>query len=323
MESIKQVYKGVIRLNSGEYELPCYVVDFGYKIERVLTQREVVRLITGSRESGDIKRYLRSRALEETLPPEISQKFDDNLLIVNVGTYTINGVKASMVVDICNAYLKARQMGILSPNQAKLAEQSEIFISALAKTGIDAIIDEATGYQYFRKSNELQAKLDFYISDGYREWTRTFPKEFFMHLYRLEGRTSPLIDKPYPKRFGKYVMRYVYDTLDPDVADYLRKNNPQPQGTKHHHQKLSNTGYKALTDHLFSVLGIAKASSNMDRFKENLEFAFPNAKTVQFNRIKKKGKEDKQRKLSFLPVQQMELFDFTGEDYENNSSGNN
>lgn len=140
-----------------------------------------------------------------------------------MGSTIINGIRSSDVIDICNTYLKARQLGILAPNQSKLAEQSEIFISASAKSGIDAVIDEVTGYQYFRKADELQSKLDTYIQDGYREWTRTFPKEFFMHLYRLEGNAIPLDEKYYPQRFGKYVMQFVYDTLDPDVADYLRK----------------------------------------------------------------------------------------------------
>lgn len=95
-----------------------------------------------------------------------------------MGSTIINGIRSSDVIDICNTYLKARQLGILAPNQSKLAEQSEIFISASAKSGIDAVIDEVTGYQYFRKADELQSKLDTYIQDGYREWTRTFPKEF-------------------------------------------------------------------------------------------------------------------------------------------------
>ena len=303
MANIEKIHTGVIKL--GEYDLPCYVVDNGGQIERVLTQREVVKLITGGRESGNLKRYLKSRALEEVLPPEIVRDYDSNVLKINAGTYSINGVKASTVVDICNSYLKARQLGLLTPNQINLAEQSEIFISALAKTGIDAVIDEATGYQYFRKANELQEKLQAYIVDGYREWTKTFPKEFFMHLYRLEGKTPPLKDQPYPKRFGKYLMHYVYDTLDPEIADFLRDNNPNPSGKKHHHQKFSDFGHKALTDHLFSILGIIKASPNIDLFKQNLAFAFPNARTRRRNRLSVNKAEKQKQKDEQLGQQAM------------------
>ena len=89
MDNLNQIHKGVIKL--GEYDLPCYVVDDGDKVERVLTQREVVKLITGGRESGNLKRYLGARALEDVLPPSIKNDYEDNLLIINAGTYTING----------------------------------------------------------------------------------------------------------------------------------------------------------------------------------------------------------------------------------------
>jgi P63C domain. len=306
MDEITQIHRGVLKLDN--YDISCYVVTHSDGTEiRVLSQSEVVKLISGGRDSGNLQRYLSSAALQTTLPHEISNNYEDNLMIINSSNGSVKGVKASIVVDICNAYLKARSLGLLKPNQLKLAEQSEIFISALAKTGIDALIDEATGYQYFRKANDLQAKFVAYISEGYRKWTETFPREFFMHLYRLEGATPPLIVEPYPKRFGKYVMQFVYDTMDPEIADYLRKNNPNPSGKKHHHQRFTDYGYKALTDHLFSVLGVAKASPNMEKFKENLAFAFPNARTQQRIRfLENKRKKLKQQgqtefKFDYLP----------------------
>lgn len=156
MEISNQIHKGVIKL--GTYDLPCYVVDNGEKVERYISQSDVVKLISGGRESGNLQRYLGSSALKETLPTEIVNNYEANLLIINTGLNTVNGVKASTVIDICNSYLKARQLGILKPNQVKLAEQSEIFISAAAKTGIDAVIDEATDcfISFFRSTHYLR-----------------------------------------------------------------------------------------------------------------------------------------------------------------------
>ncbi len=342
MDKIAKIYKGIISLNGGEYEIPCYVIDDGEKVERVLSQREVVRLISGGRDSGNLNAYLSAKNIQAILPEKFQQNRNQlkikagrqsgkkdaeivsnkaNVLIFRVGSTIINGIRSSDVIDICNTYLKARQLGILAPNQSKLAEQSEIFISASAKSGIDAVIDEVTGYQYFRKADELQSKLDTYIQDGYREWTRTFPKEFFMHLYRLEGNAIPLDEKYYPQRFGKYVMQFVYDTLDPDVADYLRKNNPNPGGKKHHHQKLNETGYKLLADHLLSVMGIIKASPNMDKFKENLAFAFPHTRTQQMARQAKNRLAQPKLNLTFSPTSgtivptQLSLFDDINESF--------
>jgi hypothetical protein len=285
---LEALYTGIIKL--GEFELPCYVLN---NEKRVLSQSQVVKLITGGRESGDLGRYLTAKGVQTYLPAKLQGDYRANILIFKVGTTQANGIEASDVVDICKAYLTARQNGALQPQQAKLAEQSEIFITACAKTGIDSIIDEATGYQYFRKANDLQEKLSTYLQEGYREWTLTFPRQFFMQLYKLEGKIPPQPLQPYPKRFGKYVMQFIYDTLDPDIADYLRSKNPEPQGEHHHHQLFNDFGYKSLQEHLMEVLGIMKASPNILRFKENIIRAFPNSKTKRMQRLLEKRRQNK------------------------------
>lgn len=324
MEHLESIYNGVIKL--GDYEIPCYVLN---DEQRVLSQREVVKLITGGRESGDLSRYLSAKSVHPFLPDkfrntdnslnilpgtqseEIASKPAINMsyaLIFNTGTRTVNGVLASDVVDICNAYLKARLAGTLQVNQAKIAEQCEMFVSACAKTGINAIIDEATGYQYYRKANDLQEKFKAYLQEEYREWTLTFPLQFFIQLYKLEGLKVPVPLSKYPKRFGKYVMQFVYDTLDPDIADYLRKNNEAPAGKHHHHQLFSDFGYNSLSQHILSVLGIMKASPNMARFKENLAIAYPNARTITRNRQMITKQTNKQ--LENSAHRQLTIFDY-------------
>jgi hypothetical protein len=304
---LEAIHTGVIKL--GDFELPCYVLN---NEMRVLSQREVVKLITGGRESGNLNGYLKARAIQPYLPAkfiESSGSEERNSLIFRAGSTIAHGILASDLVDICNAYLKARSVGSLLPQQAKLAEQSEMFISACAKTGIDAIVDEVTGFQYFRKANELQEKFKSYLQDEYREWTLTFPRQFFLQLYKLEGITPPVLTSVYPKRFGKYVMQFVYDTLDIDIADHLRENNPNPSGKKHHHQLFNDFGYTNLQQHVMSVLGIMKASVNLERFKENIAIAFPNARTQRAIRLKQQKAISSSEK-AVQPTEQLGLFDF-------------
>ena len=92
-------------------------------------------------------------------------------------------------------------------------------------------------------------------------------------------------------------MRFVYDTMDRDIANWLRENNPNPAGKKHHFQWLTEDfGYSKLIRHLMSVLSIMKASTTMENFKENLYRAFPEARTNRVRRIdearKKKGRKE-------------------------------
>lgn len=305
---LEAIHTGIIKL--GEFELPCYVLN---NEMRVLSQREVVKLITGGRESGNLNRYLNARAVQEYLPTKfkaIEVDKDRNTLIFKAGTTFAHGILASDLVDICNAYLQARAAGALLPQQAKLAEQAEMFISACAKTGIDAIVDEATGYQHFRRANELQEKFNRYLQEEYREWTLTFPRQFFMQLYKLEGMTPPVKVRAYPIRFGKYVMNFIYDTLDPDIADRLRETNPNPGGKRHHHQLFNDFGYNNLQQHVMAVIGIMKASINMERFKENIAVAFPNARTRRAIRLQSQKTFDMSKTGKHDASNQLAMFDY-------------
>lgn len=287
-------HSGILKL--GNFELPCFVLN---NKKRVLVQREVINLLTGNRKGG-LDRYTSAVGVKEFMPSKyVDRPHRDSVILFRIGNTTAFGYEASDIIDICDAYLKARESGTLKPSQAALAAQAEIFIRASAKIGIDALIDEATGYQAVRDANELQVRLKAYISEALNEWTRTFPTEFFALLYRLEGQRPPVPPKPYPVRFGRYVMRYVYDTMDPDVADWLRENNPNPGGQKHHFQWLtSEFGYQKLLRHMMAVMGIMKASPTMEVFKENLNRAFPEAR----HKRRKLKKTTTQEQLSFSHI---------------------
>jgi len=122
---------------------------------------------------------------------------------------------------------------------------------------------------------------------------------------KLEGRTAPPHSRTYPKRFGKYIMRYVYDTLDKDISNWLRENNPNPAWDHHHHQWLTEEfGHPKLIRHLMSVLGIMKASSTMEAFKENMLRAYPDSR---INRLKRQRKENIRKQKEQGIEEQIEL----------------
>jgi hypothetical protein len=301
---LKAEHLGILKL--GKYEMPCAVLS---NKKRVIAQREVVYLLTGNKKGG-LDRYTNATGVRNFMPKKyVDQSHKETSVKFLGGGRLTFGYEATDIIDICESYLKAREAKALLPSQYHLATQAELIIRACAKVGIEALIDEATGYQAFRDSDELQVKFRIFIADDLREWTRTFPTEFFMQLYRLEN-ISPRINlKTYPIRFGKYVMQFVYDTMDKDIADWLRENNPKPQGTKHHHQWLTEDfGYPKLIRHLMSVLGIMKASQTMNDFKNNLYRAYPSQKMNRRLRlykqkaIKEKGKEINQMEIEFTYI---------------------
>ena len=268
-------------LTIGDLKLRCFVLN---NEDRVIIMRDMVELLTGHKKGG-LDRYTNAEGVRKYMP----QKFVDHphkevAIVFTSDNRTSFGYKSGDIMDIFNGYIKAREAGSILPSQAHLAEKAEWFKNAYSKLGLDAHIDEATKYQDFRDSMDLQTRINIYLQEEYREWTRTFPRVFFDQLYKLEGIPVPIGNKPYPKRFGKYVMQFVYDTLDPKLADYLRTIEVKPEGSTHYWQLFNDFGYKKLTDHLMSVLGIMKASPTKERFVENIRIAFP---FNQSNRVKR------------------------------------
>jgi hypothetical protein len=127
---------------------------------RLIVQREVVNLLTGSRK-GILDRYLRPKNLQEFVPDKFKDKsLDQATYVVEMNGRRAFGYNGEDIVDICRMYLEARKKGKLLPTQYKLADRAEIIVTSLAKLGITALIDEATGYQQVRARDALQAYLN-------------------------------------------------------------------------------------------------------------------------------------------------------------------
>lgn len=252
-------------LTIGDIDLEVHVLN---NLKRVLTQREVVRVISGGRESGNLGRYLERNPLTANnfdLGPTLQFKIPGTGL-------TANGFEATVLVEICQKYLEAREQGLLRGRQLLLAKQAEIVVRACAKVGIIALIDEATGYQKIRADRDLQLKLQAFIADDMQEWARMFAPEFWIELARLEGiHYSP---RSRPLRWGKYIMAFVYDAIDKDVGNELRKKNPNPKFLQNHHQWLKEFGRQKVHDQVTRVITIMKLCENMDEFRSKFKKLF-------------------------------------------------
>lgn len=249
----------------GDVTLQCHVLNDG---RRVLTQREVVRALTGGRVSGSYLQNVPGFDVE-SLPSRVIMFTDPH------GPQVNHGFKATLLIEICEAYLQARDRkdGSLKPNQENIARAADLIVRACARVGIEALIDEATGYQEVRAKNALQVKLQLFIAEQMGEWVKRFPDEFWMQLARLEGVKYSSRQRPW--RWGKYVMKFVYDAIDPDVSKKLAEINPGPAKGHNHHQHLTSFGQKELNDHLQQVIAVMRLCNDMDDFKRKFPRAFP------------------------------------------------
>lgn len=262
------------KLTIGNVEMECHVLN---DFRRVLTQREMVRVLSpAGRESGNLAAYLQSKA------------FGDRRLDLGAGIpfrvqgtqYLAHGYEATTLIEICERYLEARDEGLLKGVQKKLAIRAEIVIRSCAKVGIIALIDEATGYDKFKRKQEYQLKLQAFIADDLQEWARMFPDEFWFELARLENvHYSP---RSRPLRWGKYVMMFVYDAVDGDVGKELRKKNPDPHFLKNHHQWLKKFGRDQVHDQITKVVTIMKLCENMEEFRQKFARLFNKTNQMEF-----------------------------------------
>lgn len=92
------------------------------------------------------------------------------------------GYRAELLPQVCEVYLEARDAGALVPSQIHIARQAELLVRSLAKVGIVALVDEATGYQRDRGHDALRLLLEKYIVEGLQKWIHTFPDSFFAQL---------------------------------------------------------------------------------------------------------------------------------------------
>lgn len=261
-------WQGILEI--GSEELPCYVLNDG---RRVLSRTGTTSLLTDGKGGGNLEQYITVQVLQPYIDANIAERMIE-FIIPEVVNKTVRGLTAEDFLEICKAYVKARDANALkTPSQLSIAIKSVMFLSACAKTGLIALIDEATGYQYERPEDALRLKLKMFLEDEMRKWERTFPPELWQEFGRLTHWKGSINSRP--KYWGKLVMELIYEYLDPDIADWLKKNAPAPQKGQNYHQWLSGQyGLQKLIQHIWMVIGMAKPCNSMYELREKMAVQF-------------------------------------------------
>jgi hypothetical protein len=261
-------------LNIVGLDVPCYVLDNGQKI---IGRTSATELLTGIKGGGALEKYLAVKALEPFINKDlVLERFVPfRLLEVEGLEKAVKGLPADLMIDVCQGFVAALQSSLdphsshpkLTDRQMQMAIKASMFLSACAKVGLEALIDEATGYQYERAEDALQVKLRAFIAEELRAWEKTFPDELWAEFGRLTGWKGSLTSRP--KWWGKLVIELIYDTLDPDIAEYLKNNKPPP-GVRWHRQLTENIGVRALVSRCFEVVGMAKECTDMRQLRDKV-----------------------------------------------------
>lgn len=262
------------KLPIGEIELDCVVLDSG---ERILTATSIFEAFGRARKGMNARLEIEGTALPpfvaaKNLKPYINQTLIDRTRLVQYldGGRVKTGYVATLLPAMCGVYLAARRVdGVLVESQQKLATQAEIITTALSMVGIDALVDEATGYQLDRTHDALRMLLSKYIAEGLQQWILTFPNSFFAELDRLYGNARTTA-RNRPQYYGKFINKYIYEPME---NGYLKRKldelNILPDGRRKakFHQWLGADGRSILIHQIGRVQGKMEGYSSVDSFK--------------------------------------------------------
>jgi hypothetical protein len=213
-------------LHIGNLELPVAVLNDG---RRMLTASAMLTAL-GRPYKGSYRRTeLPSFLAAVNLKPFITQELMDVLQPIEFrGTKgLLTGYRAEILPLVCDVYLRAREAGKVRGLQANVAKQAEILVRSLSKVGIQALVDEATGYQSVRPQDALQQYLQLLIKSELAAWVKKFPDEFYENIYKLKGWPWPGMGKNRYSVVAHYTRDLVYERMAPGLLQELERKSPK------------------------------------------------------------------------------------------------
>ncbi len=237
--------------------------------------------------------FLQAEVLKPFITEELMQSTTPIVFRLRNGARTA-GYDAMLLPMVCEVYLKfrdhltdqiANSEGPEKKASKALLKRYQHIIDAcdkltrgLAKRGIIALVDDATGYHDDKMRQEIDRSIKIYVAPSLAPWVQKFPHEFFRQAYRLLGweyKPNQTRHSPY---MGKFINKYVFDALPPGVLDELKRRLPKNEhGNRRARlwQLLSvDTGIPHLDRQLTADLTLMQISDTKSQFEEHWDRLF-------------------------------------------------
>ncbi|MEM9731971.1 MAG: P63C domain-containing protein [Pseudomonadota bacterium] len=259
-----------------EIEVPCYVLDDERRVIATNGILDVLHMARGGamvRGMNRLELFAAQNRLKPFVTDELLARIADPVRF-RFGNNTAHGFESDVLIELAEAVIKADDAGVLQKQQVIIAHQCRVICSSLTRIGLRALIDEATGYQYERDSDELQKVLSAYILPEHRPWLQVVPKEFTDEVYRVYGwkRSS---NNQGPRYAGKLIRQLVYEKLPKPVLPALDEKNPADEKyrrKKKHHQYLTeNQGLDHFRSQIITIMTLLRVSKSKSEFWRNVD----------------------------------------------------
>lgn len=255
----KVIAKGSLDL--GGVKLDCYVLESG---ERVLSQRSIVGALTatgceGGRKRVDLSVYL-ERAPAEMAALRAAAVMDFEVSAGNVA----HGRTAEWFSQLVSGYALAFASGKLRKDQEHIGRQCIALTVALSGVAIVALIDEATGYQKVRASDELRGVYARMLRVAAGDHKVLWASDIVMSLCRTFR--IPYDGVHYPVALNGVVGPIYKMVLGRDLHAEVKRRNPGGDKRAMHHQFFADELRSMAQVDLQIIKSISDTSANKYEF---------------------------------------------------------
>lgn len=270
-------------LRIASIEIPCYVLNDG---QRVTIQGGVLKALgiapgSGRKGEGDrLTKFVTGKAINPFISNELMEMITHPMKFrVPPKGSLAYGYEATILADLCDAVLEARSQGLLHRQQEHIAAQCEILVRAFTRTGIIALVDEATGFQYDRLRDELQRILVRYISKELARYARVFEPDFYKHIHRLKGWKYDPASTKRSHALARVTVDLAYDRIHPDLLKALKQaRSEKGKESQKLHQWLTTEpagGHPRLKQHAEGVTALLSVARSWGEFSEWVDTRYP------------------------------------------------
>ena len=284
----KASLEGEIPLGDGV--IACAIVG---EDTRVITQATFLRSLGRARSPkagtgvlstmDELPFFLSAEAFKPFISDELIESTKPIFYVTKSGGRGV-GYDAKLLPEAAEVYLKFRDYHLVNGGEIparyeKMVAAADIVMRGLAKVGIVALVDEATGFQDIRAKDALAKIFEQFLSEERQKWTQTFPLEFYREIYRLRGWDWQPWNTRRPQVVALWTNDFVYDRLAPDLTDELKRLNPTTKpgqrAAKHTQWFNEDRGHPKLKEHISGVSALLRAADRWESFKTAMDRAYP------------------------------------------------
>lgn len=284
VKKINKVIYGSLHLplKVGSSDIRCYILD---NKQRVITQLSFQKALGYDGKSEEwLLDFLSSvnkfypisgdllAAYENPILFEL--KADDLTSIIN------KGLTPPTILATCAAITSAKKDGYLNVSQLKFAKSAEHLERFLLQHSFNALIDEATGFTFFKESAMLylQQMLQNRYPDKIFDWTRTIPEELLEklleihHLYWSDLRTNP-------EAIATILLDVIFCRIPESLVAELQSQSPKR--TYKRKSGLPHFTHPDLKAYVVEIMALMNASNdNWNIFLQLLNRTYPRSNSL-------------------------------------------